>query len=128
VVVAVARGGWAVVVDGGGSLPSEGADDSPVAAGSSVGGPAAGLQLGTLLQSEARSAGHGSDWRAYAAGRLLLPRQTAAPIGLLAEPVPGDAAAGAAAAARWQVDPDLLWLIVRTAIEDEGPTRGPPKR
>ncbi|HEY3108247.1 MAG TPA: hypothetical protein VGL23_05810 [Chloroflexota bacterium] len=57
---------------------------------------------------------------------MLLPRETAAPIGLLAEPVPGDAAAAAAAAERWQVDPDLLWLIVRTAIEDA--TRGPPER
>jgi hypothetical protein len=77
-----------------------------------------GGDLGTLLRAEARGAGHGSDWRAYAAGRLLLPPGQPAPTGLLAEPVPGDVAEAAATAARWRLDPDLLWLIVRTTIDE----------
>ena len=73
------------------------------------------LRLGTLLQLEAREAGHDHDWRAYVAGRLLLPSGEALPFGLLAEPVPGSLEVAAAIAARWRVDPELLWLVVRTA-------------
>src|SRR5690242_5632825 len=41
---------------------------------------AAAPRLGALFRLEARSAGHGADWRAYAAGRLLLPGRAAAPV------------------------------------------------
>ncbi|HEY3111504.1 MAG TPA: hypothetical protein VGL23_22295, partial [Chloroflexota bacterium] len=43
------------------------------------------LRLGTMLQLEARQAGYGYNWRAYVAGRLLLPAGESLPFGLLAE-------------------------------------------
>ena len=82
------------------------------------------LRLGTILQLEAREAGHGQDWRDYVAGRLLLPYGESPPFGLLAEPVPRDAPAAAAIATRWRVDADLLWLVVRTAQEARRAGRG----
>jgi len=78
------------------------------------------LRLGTMLQLEARRAGHGYDWRAYVAGRLLLPAGTPLPFGLLAEPVPRSPEAAAAVATRWRVDPELLWLVVTTARSEVG--------
>ena len=97
-------------VQRGDSTTEESGESSPADRG-------AAPRLGALFRLEARSAGHGADWRAYAAGRLLLPGRAAAPPGLLAEPVPTDRAAAAEAAARWRLDPDLFWLIVRDALE-----------
>jgi hypothetical protein len=75
------------------------------------------LRLGTLLQLEAQRIGCGPDWRAYVAGRLLLPAGAEPPFGLLAEPVPLDQDQAGAVAARWRVDPDVLWLVSRSARE-----------
>jgi hypothetical protein len=72
-------------------------------------------RLGTVLQREARQAGHEHDWREYVAGRLLIPQGQSPPFGLLAESVPRDAGEAAAVAARWRVDPDLLWLVIKEA-------------
>jgi hypothetical protein len=77
--------------------------------------PELDLRLGTMLQLEAQRAGYARDWRAYVAGRLLLPAGQSPPYGLLAEPAPRSPEAAAALAARWRVDPELLWLVVKTA-------------
>jgi hypothetical protein len=110
----------------GGSVSGQRAGDSARASGEPTASepepepddepePDAELRLGTIFQLEARQAGHSDDWREYLAGRLLIPPGQSPPFGLLAEPVPADARAAAAAAARWRVDPDLLWLVVKTA-------------
>jgi hypothetical protein len=75
------------------------------------------MRLGTLLQLEAERVGRGVDWRPYVAGRLLLPPTGPAPFGLLAEIVPEDRTAAEAVAARWRLDPDVLWLVVTSAQE-----------
>ena len=75
------------------------------------------MRLGTLLQLEAERVGRAADWRPYVAGRLLLPPGGALPFGLLAEPVPQDRATAEAVAARWRVDPDVMWLVTRSALE-----------
>jgi hypothetical protein len=54
------------------------------------------------------------------AGRLLLPAGESLPFGLLAEPVPCSLETAAAVAARWRVEPELLWLVVRTARSEVG--------
>lgn len=77
----------------------------------------ADLRLGTLLQLEATQAGRGVDWRAYVGGRLLLPSGADPPFGLLAELVPPDLAVARTIAARWRVDPEVLWLVTRSALE-----------
>jgi hypothetical protein len=129
VVAVVVRGGVAVV-DGGGVSPWWDSDAAVLGVAAPVDArrsdPSAGLRLGALLRSEAISAGHESDWRAYVAGRLLLPREMVAPPGLLSEPIPGDADSAAETAERWQVDPDLLWLIVRTALDRAAAGRALP--
>jgi hypothetical protein len=78
---------------------------------------AAEMRLGTLLQLEAERAGRSADWRPYVTGRMLLPPGSELPFGLLAETVPPDRAAAETIAARWRVDPDVLWLVTRSALD-----------
>jgi len=74
------------------------------------------MRVGALLQLEAVRLGRGLDWSPYAAGRLLLPTGVEPPFGLLAELVPRDRAQSDVIAARWRVDPEVLWLVIRSAL------------
>ena len=81
-------------------------------------------RLGVLFQRVAERDGHGATWRAYATGRLLLPRAAHLPFPLLTEPAPRDRRAAAILAARWRVDPDGLWFLVVDGVTTHPDQRG----